>query len=673
MINKQYKFASAGAQTTGWNDSMYQEGMHPNTIAMAEDVNSFGNQMDTDVYSVCKEVANVITNGVIDKDGGNGYTLNESNNAQLLTTMRDMSNGFMQTGIMFNGTESITIPYQNGVTSIVFNGLKIMFNEGGYFGNGAAKMQFATLTATFTVTNSVPLGVLYLYAKLSGGAVSIQYSQNLITGDQGTTYCFLGSCFIINNNGTRQIQSTSWKFQPWLQNTPAIVRESPTAQTKGGLITANSGRTLKMGKLEIKAEGINFDAGSHTQPNIKTIAAGNFTYKFLYPGYNPSASALSNLDTTHLYNLTAGTWDDVSSKNGYIVMVPCITPTGQTLVIPAMSTVSSGNYLNIYNTIEEAETAIYTLPYTDTSTDKTRSRVIYLGFSMIVKIGATDLTDSKNFVTVGMLPQALTSFSYAGGQTGGSTGTYNPMPSYTWNQNSLTLTRSYLNIITGRSANIQLTFPSPANGVFNEIEVQYAHASGQGGVTFVQGTAGNQNQYAWWDGVSPTLTNGVTYLFHFEHVNGKWMGTIKQSNQTPVSTQISNGITSLLNSLYPLYSLYIGTQNTCPMATLMPGTTWTLVATDKALWGGSGSNGNSTIAAGLPNITGTFMAEAWEAQASGAFSVAGGASWPEHDNWGNTGRTFTLDASRGGTDTIYGKSSTVQPPAYRVNVWRRTA
>ena len=146
MINKQNIFASAGQQAQSYSASDYVTGLVPNTIAMAEDVNSFGNTIDTDLNSVCKEVANVITNGVIDKDGGDGSPLNSADNTQLLTSLRAMSNGFLQTGVMFNGTENITIPTQNGNTSIVFGGqLRIMFNEGGYFGNSADKMHIGTI------------------------------------------------------------------------------------------------------------------------------------------------------------------------------------------------------------------------------------------------------------------------------------------------------------------------------------------------------------------------------------------------------------------------------------------------------------------------------------------------------------------------------------------------
>lgn len=664
MINKQNIFASAGQQTQGYSTTDYVTGMIPDTIAMAEDVNSFGNKVDSDLYTVCQEIANVITNGVLDKDGGDGAPLNSADNTQLLTTLRAMPNGFSQTGIMYNGVDAITCPEQDGVTSIKFGGaMHIMFNEGGYFGNSASKMHIGTIAenTTWEVTNSVPVGVIYLYAYFSGGSVTIQYQQSVITGEEGSNKCLLGSAFIINNNGTKQIQENSWKFQPWLQNTPAIDRESPTAQTKGGLITANTGTQLNIGTLEIKAEGINFDSGSHQNPNIKKLDSGSFTYKFLYPGYDPSVSASTTLDTTHLYNLTNATWDDISAQAGkYMVLVPCVAPTGQTLLIPAMSyyNSSTGGYTNIFDTIEDATTAIYGLPYTSTSTDKTRERAIYLGYSMVVKIGATDLTDSRNYVTVGMIPQALDGFSYAGGQTGGGTGTYNPMPVYTWNTNSLTAKTNYKNIITGRTATVVVTLPAQVLSVVNTIEIEYTHSSNYGGINIIDGTT-NQ-PVVWWDQVDLNFVNGQTYLITCEWVNGKWRA--KKEGET----------LTMLKTLYPVGSIYIGTQSTCPLSTLIPGSSWSLVATNRALWGGNGSNGTATIDAGLPNITGNFAVNSpSSASTSGAFALS--SSWNSHgwDGTTNGGRTYDFDASR--SSSIYGNSSTVQPPAYVVNVWRRTA
>lgn len=526
MINKQNIFASAGQQAQGYSASDYVAGMVPNTIAMAEDVNSFGNTLDKELDSVCKEVANVITSGVLDKDGGDGATLNPASYTQLLTALRAMSNGFTQTGIMYDGS-SITCPVQNGTTSISFGGqIKIMYNEGGYFGNSASKMHIGTINAgrTWTITNSEATGVRFLIATLSGGSVVLSTADAVPEGSAGATKCYLGSFFVVDNNGTKQIQANSWKFQPWLQNTPAINRESPTAQTKGGLLTPNTGTTLNIGALEVKAEGINF-ATEQNKPNIMSLQAGSFSYKFLYPGYNPADTALTALDTTHLYNLTGASWDDISSKEGFIVMVPCVVPTGQTLMIPAMSSYdqSTGNYSAVFPSVDDATNAVYGLHYTSTDTDKTRERAIYLGYSIIVKIGATDLTNPNNYAIVGMVPQELDGFTNAGGQTGGGVGQYVPMPEINKGgagTTALTVTVNEKTVITGNANNINVSLSGIKSGIVNQLEIAYTHTAGNGGITLI--SADPNYTVEWW-GSAPTFTDGKTYLIICEVVGNKWM------------------------------------------------------------------------------------------------------------------------------------------------------
>lgn len=126
---------------------------------------------------------------------------------------------------------------------------------------------------------------------------------------------------------------------------------------------------------------------------------------------------------------------------------------------------------------------------------------------------------------------------------------------------------------------------------------------------------------------------------------------------------------NILSTIYPIGSIYIGTQETCPLASLISGSTWVLVATDRALWGGNGSNANTSIEAGLPNITGSFNPGEYNPQASGAFYSTQNGSREYSSEY--QGHRISLDASR--SSPIYGRSNTVQPPAYRVNIWRRTA
>lgn len=161
-----------------------------------------------------------------------------------------------------------------------------------------------------------------------------------------------------------------------------------------------------------------------------------------------------------------------------------------------------------------------------------------------------------------------------------------------------------------------------------------------------------------------------------------------------LTTTVSNNLKNL-QDLYPVGSVYIGTQNSCPMKKLIPNSTWTLVSKGKALWTGNGTSGsgttvnsnfanapaNTTIAAGSPNITGSFGLannEYGTLQAqpiSGAFSQtsdASGVNVGTYDVFSNSGSRVVSFSAKNSND-IYGNSTTVQPPAYVVNVWRRTA
>ena len=99
---------------------------------------------------------------------------------------------------------------------------------------------------------------------------------------------------------------------------------------------------------------------------------------------------------------------------------------------------------------------------------------------------------------------------------------------------------------------------------------------------------------------------------------------------------------------------------------------------DKTIWGANG-NLNSTLAAGLPNITGSLQPGGISGltfatgvgNVSGCFSSSESTSGNTMKNTGystaNCIRTATFDAST--SNQIYGNSTTVQPPAICVNVF----
>lgn len=138
----------------------------------------------------------------------------------------------------------------------------------------------------------------------------------------------------------------------------------------------------------------------------------------------------------------------------------------------------------------------------------------------------------------------------------------------------------------------------------------------------------------------------------------------------------TNTIGAALEDLYPVGSIYLGTMSTCPMIALIPGSTWELVAADRVLQGSGTNTAGTTVEAGLPNITGNYnhqcLLQAGGGTESGALYTGTGSSaqYAGGSDSGNP-QTIAFDASR--SNAIYGASTTVQPPAYIVNIWRRTA
>ena len=146
------------------------------------------------------------------------------------------------------------------------------------------------------------------------------------------------------------------------------------------------------------------------------------------------------------------------------------------------------------------------------------------------------------------------------------------------------------------------------------------------------------------------------------------------------TTYTKTEVDAIFAALYPIGSLYLGTQSSCPLATIIPGSTWELVAQDKSLQGSSNNHAaTDEVPAGLPNIKGSLMVNA-STRSGGYSNSSTGAFYPTElgnpamdggDHSANGWSRQNFDASR--SSAIYGASTTVQPPAYVVNIWRRTA
>lgn len=519
MIIKDSVFAQAGVMDPEKTSADFRAGMVPNTVAMAEDVNTYGNMSDKDLKVVCDEIVNALVS--------QGIAPNNSYDAANSTQLRDMlltklQGAYSLTGIDYSTYTAAPTQSTNG-TSITFTPFDIVFNTEVYYGNTQSQMVRATVAEqTITANQTWEDGVHYIWANRQGG---IQHQQTPVLGAEGGTKCMLGSVFVING----VFQSNSWKFQPWLQATTVDRRESPTAYRKGGFISPLSGTQIQMGAVQLLAEGIGFGA-SPTTPNIMNVLAqAPFTFKLLYPGYNAASPAYTDLTyaTTHIYNMSAGetgAWEDIPENmmGKYMCLVPCIVPTGQTLMIPAFTTVNAdGTYSGLFDTVEDAQAAIFGLQY---SLGRTAERAIYLGQTIIVKAGVTDVTIPTEFITVGIIPEALAGFTSASGQTGGGSGEYVPMREHTVvaadvNYSYTPPTNSSTLIMGDSAATMTIVPPSPQPGIVNQFGIKYTHLDGYKGLSFVN--------TEWWYN-EPVWIANTTYNIILEFVGDKWMGGILQ-------------------------------------------------------------------------------------------------------------------------------------------------
>lgn len=142
---------------------------------------------------------------------------------------------------------------------------------------------------------------------------------------------------------------------------------------------------------------------------------------------------------------------------------------------------------------------------------------------------------------------------------------------------------------------------------------------------------------------------------------------------------------NFLLAAHPVGSIYQTISPENPAVTFGGGT-WEKIAQDRVLMGASDTHpAGTTVEAGLPNVKGTFIAALRDGftndsanKITGAFYENGTTTGEDSYNSISTnvgipsgGAPFGFDASR--SNSIYGRSTTVQPPAYFTYTWLRTA
>ena len=130
--------------------------------------------------------------------------------------------------------------------------------------------------------------------------------------------------------------------------------------------------------------------------------------------------------------------------------------------------------------------------------------------------------------------------------------------------------------------------------------------------------------------------------------------------------------------MWPIGSIYCSTSPTPPGELF--GGIWTQLDNNRVLMNTTSSNKlNTTVNSGLPNITGsigsTGGSEPKFGTLSGCFTTLSTVNY--YSGTTNTGNSYTrydgFNFNAGASNSIYGASTIVQPPAHYCYMWQRTA
>lgn len=198
------------------------------------------------------------------------------------------------------------------------------------------------------------------------------------------------------------------------------------------------------------------------------------------------------------------------------------------------------------------------------------------------------------------------------------------------------------------------------------LSLQQAYNNGYpttyGNVLSIGGT-GDGQILAGWSGSN----NGIERLYYRNRHDmcGTWSAW-----KAIAFTDDSNAL-----SAYPVGVVYISTSSTSP-ASLFGGT-WESIASERVLMGVSSSHGaGSTVSAGLPNITGVlkdlFVSGHFN-QSTGVFKRSYCSRFSQQTDSSDWLGWAEAQFYASDSNSIYGNASTVQPAAYYVYMWRRTA
>lgn len=193
-------------------------------------------------------------------------------------------------------------------------------------------------------------------------------------------------------------------------------------------------------------------------------------------------------------------------------------------------------------------------------------------------------------------------------------------------------------------------------------------------------TAVPVGENGWWAVVGTTDT-----IWTWDSDTGAWKDSVQKADLSDYYTreQVNRLLEAQKLADHPVGSIYQSTGPTSPAALF--GGSWQEIAQNRVLMGASYAHAaGTTVKAGLPNIAGSLSETSNNGKTSpfrgnkNAISSIGALAVTEvsspfcgYAGYEGSAYDISFDASR--SNSIYGSSDTVQPPAYYVHIWRRVA
>lgn len=181
------------------------------------------------------------------------------------------------------------------------------------------------------------------------------------------------------------------------------------------------------------------------------------------------------------------------------------------------------------------------------------------------------------------------------------------------------------------------------------------------------------------NGAPTTTTVGAVGQLYIDITNDKMYVCVQLNFPNYVWKEVAFvDNAKLLNKIYPIGSIYISVNQTSPASFI--GGTWQALDEGRTLWTTTtAGQGGTTVSAGLPNIEGSLesvvMAKTYDNQpySTGALSFGNNVvnSSGAGEGWWTYLKPLYFNAND--DNDIYGNSTTVQPPAFIVYMWKRTA